>query len=552
VTIEDEDTTEEDDNTGELSSSEGDDENPNQNAKQTLKSIWQNNEGHTCPQKVKRDVRSGSIAVSFDMTESARVIDVKAEMKVLAEELALSETKMSSIRIAQQVQDTMDRKYDILPYKGLNAHQLQSLVHYTRRKEFADWEGAIASFPLVLCSDDDERLFLQFNSTVNLGNSLQKIIGWGHPDLIHLLKYGEVNTFIDCTFSCVPKGFEQCLIIMVHDRSTSLYVPVFYVLLQSKLENTYFHALQLCISSADWKFLAKTVTCDFEQALLNAVEANFPAVPIVGCVFHWKQALRRKLLARGIPRDIVSNLMGSDGLINILTHCPIEEIEIKAIPYIRHHFNEGDYKDSFDSFWKYFLDTWMKMFKPQHWNVNAFTEGTDDVINRTNNPLERFNRKLKNAFPVAHPSMAVFVNTIKDLSVEYVSMLERIKRGTCPRPRHAPLTLKSMPADYESFVSAKNVAAENRLMESTQLQQVKWLIGTTHFDPEDLMMFKVKDIRLHKKGRKKFIVGDRVQIPCKNHSLRNGAEPLTDFISVEEILAYTDVAPESAKKRPRI
>ena len=145
------------------------------------------------------------------------------------------------------MQDKIERKYDKLPFKGLNSCQLKSIVLYTRRKEFADREGAIASFPLVLCSDDDDRLFLQFNATVNLQNSLQKIIGWGHPDLIHLLKYGAVNTFIDCTFSCVPKGFEQCLIVMVCDRSTSLYVPVFYVLLQSKLENAYFHALQLCI-----------------------------------------------------------------------------------------------------------------------------------------------------------------------------------------------------------------------------------------------------------------------------------------------------------------
>ena len=89
----------------------------------------------------------------------------------------------------------------------------------------------------------------------------------------------------------------------------------------------------------------------------------------------------------------------------------------------------------------YVLDTWMKKYNPEQWNINALSNSTDDIINRTNNPLERFNRKLKNAFPVPHPSMAAFVNTIKDISVEYVSMLERVKRGTCPRPRHAPLTI---------------------------------------------------------------------------------------------------------------
>ena len=301
---EDESHDEEDEPPRELSGSENNAEPEDKN----LKSIIHNEESHTCPTKQQRDVAAGGVAVVFSPSETARVICVKDEMKVMTQELALSETKMSSISIAQRVQDKIERKYDKLPVKGFNSCQLKAIVHYTRRKEFADWEGAIASFPLVLCSDDD-RLFLQFNATVNLQNSLQKIIGWGHPDLIHLLKYGAVNTFIDCTFSCVPKGFEQCLIVMVYDRPTSLYVPVFYVLLQSKLENAYFHALQLCISSADWQFTAKTITCDFEQAVLNVVEANFPSVPVIGCVFHWKQALRRKLLAYHIPKDVISRLM---------------------------------------------------------------------------------------------------------------------------------------------------------------------------------------------------------------------------------------------------
>ena len=526
------------------SSNDGEEDDSTEKRRSTM---TMNSESHTCPKQFQRRLPEGSdnVVVTFATSDGGTVLCIKDEMKQVAQDLALSDTKMSSIRIAQTVLDRMERIYDTLPFKGLNAPQLQSIVHYTRRKEFADWEGAIASFPMVLCSDDDDRLFLQFNASLNLNDGLQKVIGWAHPDLIHLTKYGEVNTFIDCTFSCVPKGFEQCLIIMVYDRSTCMYVPVFYVLLQSKLEKAYFHALQLCISATDWKFEAKTVTCDFEQGLLSAVEANFPSTPVVGCVFHWKQALRRKLLAYRIPKDMISELMSADGLINVLTHCPIEDIEVKAVPYIRDKFHEGDYKANFDSFWKYFLDTWMKLFKPEHWNINAYSQNSDDVINRTNNPLERFNRKLKNAFPVAHPSMAVFVNTIKDLSVEYVSMLERIKRRTLPPPRHAPLTLIPLPDDYENYISAKNVAGTTTLMESTQLHQFQWLIGTTHYDPEDRMMFRVVGLRSHKQGREKYIVGDRLQVPCKNHSLRNGVQPFKDFISVEEIVAYTNVSGSS-------
>ena len=157
VTLLDEDEShdEEDEPPRELSGSENNAEPEDKN----LKSIIHNGESHTCPTKQQRDVAAGGVAVVFSPSETARVICVKYEMKVMTQELALSETKMSSISIAQRVQDKIERKYDKLPFKGLNSCQLKSIVHYTRRKEFADWEGAIASFPLVLCSDDDDRLF---------------------------------------------------------------------------------------------------------------------------------------------------------------------------------------------------------------------------------------------------------------------------------------------------------------------------------------------------------------------------------------------------------
>jgi hypothetical protein len=104
----------------------------------------------------------------------------------------------------------------------MQTHQLKSLVQRTRRGEYADWEGVISSFPLANCDDLDERLFLQFNTSVNIDQKLQKLVGFGHPDLIHNLKYGPVHLFVDCTFSCVPKGFSQCLIMMAHDKSTSI------------------------------------------------------------------------------------------------------------------------------------------------------------------------------------------------------------------------------------------------------------------------------------------------------------------------------------------
>lgn len=223
----------------------------------------------------------------------------------------------------------------------------------------------IRSFPLNSCLGDDERPFLQFFSEIAVDGKFEKIIGWALPDLIFEAKYPELNVFIDCTFSCCPKGYSQCLIFMIYSVPHDLYIPVFYVLMTAKKKDLYNHVLQSIISAADWRLFAKSVTCDFEPALLEAVGLQFREANLIGCAFHWKQALRRKLLEYDIPDDLISLLMDENGLINLLTVIPIDEIESKGIPYIRAHFPEGTFTNLFNNFWKYFSNTWLKRYDPK-------------------------------------------------------------------------------------------------------------------------------------------------------------------------------------------
>ena len=47
----------------------------------------------------------------------------------------------------------------------------------------------------------------------------------------------------------------------------------------------------------------------------------------------------------------------------------------------------------------------------------------------TNNPLERFNRRVKDSFPNPHLNMASFVETIKSISHKYLADYEHIRKG---------------------------------------------------------------------------------------------------------------------------
>jgi len=198
--------------------------------------------------------------------------------------------------------------------------------------------------------------------------------------------------------------------------------------------------------------MPKTITCDFEKPLLKAIKEEFgkDEVYVKCCEFHWKQALRRKLMEFGIPAKEVTNFIGESGKINILLIIPIDEIVTKGIPFVRSLVDESEYKTAYHNFWNYFTKTWMNDYNPQLWNLNSFAESDDILMNRTNNPLERYNRRL-NELISAHPAMPIFVNAIKNESLYYVQLLKDIQQRKIKPRRHQEVVIPPIPLEYESF-----------------------------------------------------------------------------------------------------
>ena len=99
---------------------------------------------------------------------------------------------------------------------------------------------------------------------------------------------GKVQVYIDGTFRIVPNPFYQCLIVIVFDVQTEIYVAIVYVLMTSKTESLYWHALHWIIVASNWKLDPFSVTCNFEKALHNAARLQFADSLLNGCLFHWK------------------------------------------------------------------------------------------------------------------------------------------------------------------------------------------------------------------------------------------------------------------------
>jgi len=168
-------------------------------------------------------------------------------MEQMVEQKALHCPNLTAVEVAKAVMTETEEKYSDRPFQFLTLNQMRPMVYRFRYREHGEWESIIISFPTAFCSEIDPRLFLQFNMTVNVDNELQKIIGWGHPDLIDKAKYRGVNLFVDCTFKIVPHGFSQCMVLMAFDQPSQLYIPFMYILLQSKKFEAYWHAIHAAI-----------------------------------------------------------------------------------------------------------------------------------------------------------------------------------------------------------------------------------------------------------------------------------------------------------------
>jgi hypothetical protein len=342
--------------------------------------------------------------------------------------------------------------------------QLIHRVYNAREKKCGSWFKLVTSPPNDSIGIADKRRFLKFVTMFeDSGGILRHVVGWAHPQLVFLMKAGSVSAFVDSTFRCVPDPFDQCLVLMIYDQYHKCYVPVFHVLMQTRTELAYWHAFNQIVAATDFKFELRTITSDFEAAELNAIDQALltgqdTQCEKVYCCFHWVQANKRKLEALTIPKEERLRCLS---LLRLLTVLPVNEIAAKAIPYVRSKLADAAYRDKYDLYWAYFTSTWLNpngTFVPDMWNISRLLVNPlqirPEVVNLTNNPLERYNRTLNESFHgTGHPSMAQFLQVIKDLAVKQVDRLENIRLGHAAEPEPELPIIPEVPLDYAAFVA---------------------------------------------------------------------------------------------------
>ena len=93
--------------------------------------------------------------------------------------------------------------------------------------------------------------------------------------------------YADGTFSVCPRLFAQ--IYTIHANVSGLIVPVFYVLMSNRTEESYKKVLTQNLTICSNRNQISKIVTDFERGAINAMKSLFPTARTQGCYFHFNQ-----------------------------------------------------------------------------------------------------------------------------------------------------------------------------------------------------------------------------------------------------------------------
>ena len=134
---------------------------------------------------------------------------------------------------------------------------------------------------------------------------------------------------------CTQRNPPQLFSIHAFVRSDSCIkqVPLMFVIMSGRRKRDYKNVLK-AIKSLLPSCALKTITLDFEAAMWQAASDVFPNVKLLGCVFHWAQAVWHKIQAVGLQGAYTNDTSTHSYLSKLL-----------SLPYLPHeHINLAFYQ----------------------------------------------------------------------------------------------------------------------------------------------------------------------------------------------------------------
>ncbi|TYZ66585.1 hypothetical protein PybrP1_001685 [[Pythium] brassicae (nom. inval.)] len=257
-------------------------------------------------------------------------------MKTAVDALALADLATPAPGIWERVRVRFYRDNNVEATRVLSREQVVSRVYRARAQHYGSDPHGVAEVPPLSLALTDSVNFFQFHFvTANRSNSAKpcRLIGCAHPTLLALLRYRSTRLFVDGTFRCVSASFEQCVTVMVHNKASQIFVQVFHILSTSKPSDAYWDILNFVAQATDQRLALVQVVTAFEPAHIGEVLLQFPEADVVGCLFHFNQAVARAMRRPHVPSS-ESRLAMARGCLDMLTVIPVNKISQHGIRWV--------------------------------------------------------------------------------------------------------------------------------------------------------------------------------------------------------------------------
>jgi len=206
------------------------------------------------------------------------------------------------------------------------------------------------------------------------------------------------TVFIDGTFRTAPSPFYQ--LVTVHGLFRGAVIPLCFCLLSGKTVGHYRqlieHVRNKIRQTCRRRWNPRNLICDFELALITAVETELPRTRVRGCYFHFSQSLWRKFSSLGMVADyrgsnrrgrrlkkVVQKIMSMGFLPSLLISRAFQDYVTSptVLRAVRRHPRLAE-------FFRYVYHTYIGQnanFRPPMWCIYD-----RDMDMRTNNSVERY------------------------------------------------------------------------------------------------------------------------------------------------------------------
>jgi hypothetical protein len=107
---------------------------------------------------------------------------------------------------------------------------------------------------------------------------------------------------VDGTFKAASCTLFTQIVFVVGLTALGKAIPCLFGLLPNKEKETYLHLAGCLKKEMDQlpDVKVQSIMMDYEKGLIAAFKTAFPSVSQVGCEFHWKSCLRKRLAADGL------------------------------------------------------------------------------------------------------------------------------------------------------------------------------------------------------------------------------------------------------------